>query len=166
MSSKIAIYPGSFDPFTLGHQDIVVKSLQIFDQIIIAIAEDNLKNSIFTTEERKEIIEHEVSLLQNHDKILKVEVFKGLLVDYVNNNKANVIIRGLRAISDFEYEFQLSCMNQRLSPNIQTIFLPASEDTHFISSKMVKEVSRLGGDVSKVVSQNVKSQLSKKFQPS
>jgi pantetheine-phosphate adenylyltransferase len=162
MNSKITIYPGSFDPFTNGHADIVEKALAISDQLIIAIAQDNVKTSFFSPEERKEIIEQEISTLKTN-KIVTVEIFKGLLVDFVKSKNSTVIIRGLRAISDFEYEFQLSCINSKLAPNIQTIFLPASETTHFISSKMVKEVSRLGGDVSNVVSSFVKERLSQKF---
>ncbi len=163
MSSKIAIYPGSFDPYTNGHADVVEKAIAISDRLIIAIATDNVKASFFSLEERKEIIEQEISKYNKANKLVTVEVFGGLLVDFAKSKNSTIIIRGLRAISDFEYEFQLSCMNSRLAPTIQTIFLPASESTHFISSRMVKEVARLGGDVSNVVSCFVKDSLHKKF---
>ncbi|KKB96120.1 Phosphopantetheine adenylyltransferase [Candidatus Arcanobacter lacustris] len=163
MSSKIAIYPGSFDPYTNGHADVVEKAIAISDRLIIAIATDNVKASFFSLEERKEIIEQEIAKYNKANKLVTVEVFGGLLVDFAKSKNSTIIIRGLRAISDFEYEFQLSCMNSRLAPTIQTIFLPASESTHFISSRMVKEVARLGGDVSNVVSCFVKDSLHKKF---
>jgi pantetheine-phosphate adenylyltransferase len=163
MNSKIAVYPGSFDPYTNGHADIVEKALSISDRLIIAVAFDNVKTSLFSLEERKEIIEQEIVKYNKTNKLVSVEIFEGLLVNFAKSKNANIIVRGLRAISDFEYEFQLSCINSRLAPDIQTIFLPASENTHFISSKMVKEVSRLGGDVSNIVSCFVKESLNKKF---
>jgi pantetheine-phosphate adenylyltransferase len=161
--SKKAIYPGTFDPFTNGHADIVAKAIKIADELIIAVAEDNCKTPIFSVEERVEMINNE--LLQHDTSNIKVSVesFKGLLMDYALKKNCGIIIRGLRAISDFEYEFQMSCMNSRLAPMVQTIFLPASERTHFISSRLVKEVARLKGDISQVVSPSIKSKLEQKF---
>lgn len=163
VSNKIAIYPGTFDPFTSGHADIVSKAVNIVDHLIIAVAEDNTKMPIFSPKERIEMVEREIAIYNNGVTKVTVESFKGLLVDFVGKKGSKIIVRGLRAISDFEYEFQMSCMNSRLAGEIHTIFLPASERTHFISSRLVKEVARLKGDVSQVVSPYVKSKLEEKF---
>ncbi|MBP7710442.1 MAG: pantetheine-phosphate adenylyltransferase [Rickettsiales bacterium] len=160
---KIAIYPGTFDPITFGHIDIIKRASQLFDHLIIAAAKDNYKNPLFTLEERVKLIEEETAFLNKNNNI-SVEQFEGLLVGYARKKNAQVIIRGLRAVSDFEYEFQMFGMNSKLDPEIQTIFLPASETNHFIASRLVKEVAKLGGDISKFVSKNVATQLEKKLE--
>jgi pantetheine-phosphate adenylyltransferase len=159
---KIAIYPGTFDPVTFGHIDIIIRAAELFDHLIIATAKDNYKNPLFSLDKRVELIEEEIRHLQCHEKI-SVEKFEGLLVKFAREKNAKVIIRGLRAVSDFEYEFQMFGMNSKLDNEIQTIFLPASETNHFIASRLVKEVARLGGDISKFVSKNVAQNLQQKF---
>jgi pantetheine-phosphate adenylyltransferase len=159
---KIAIYPGTFDPITFGHLDIIKRAIQIVDKLVIAVAKDSSKKPIFSLEQRVEMVKKEIAHL-NKNQIIEVVSFEGLLVDFAKINSASIIIRGLRAVSDFEYEFQMSGMNAKLSPEIQTIFLPASESTHFIASRLVKEVSRLGGDVSGFVSADIKKELDKIF---
>lgn len=159
---RTAIYPGTFDPITFGHLDIIKRAAEIFDHIIIAPARDNYKNPLFTLEERVSLIESEVQNLKLPAKI-SVEKFEGLLVDFASKKNAKTIIRGLRAVSDFEYEFQMFGMNSKLNPDIQTIFFPASETNHFIASKLVKEVARLGGNITKFVSENVAEKLAKKL---
>jgi pantetheine-phosphate adenylyltransferase len=159
---KIAIYPGTFDPITFGHLDIIKRASELFDHLIIAAAKDNYKNPLFTLDERVALIEEETKHLNKNNNI-SVEKFEGLLVGYARKKNAQVIIRGLRAVSDFEYEFQMYGMNSKLDPDIQTIFLPASETNHFIASKLVKEVAKLGGDISKFVSKNVAEKLENKL---
>lgn len=157
---KIAIYPGTFDPITFGHIDIIKRASQLFDLLIIAAAKDSNKNPLFTMDERVDLINQEISQISSN---IVVEKFEGLLVDFARQKKAKIIIRGLRAVSDFEYEFQMFGMNSKLNPNIQTIFLPASETNHFIASRLVKEIARLKGDISNFVSDNVARQLIKKI---
>ncbi len=159
---KIAIYPGTFDPITFGHLDIIKRAAEIFDHLIIAAAKDNYKNPLFTLDERVELIREEIKTLDENHKI-SVEQFEGLLVKYAREKNAKVIVRGLRAVSDFEYEFQMFGMNSKLDPEIQTIFFPASETNHFIASKLVKEVAKLGGNISKFVSPNVANKLEEKL---
>jgi pantetheine-phosphate adenylyltransferase len=159
---KIAIYPGTFDPITFGHIDIIKRASQLFDHIIIASAKDSNKNPLFSLDERVELIKHEIKNLHLENQV-SVEKFEGLLVEFAKQKNSKIIIRGLRAVSDFEYEFQMFGMNSMLEPHIQTIFLPASENHHFIASKLVKEVARLRGDISKFVSANVVEALIKKL---
>lgn len=159
---KIAIYPGTFDPITFGHIDIIKRASQLFDHLIIASAKDSNKNPLFSLDERVELIKHEIVNLRLENKV-SVEKFEGLLVEFAKQKNAKIIIRGLRAVSDFEYEFQMFGMNSKLEPDIQTIFLPASENHHFIASKLVKEVARLRGNISKFVSSNVIEALNKKI---
>jgi pantetheine-phosphate adenylyltransferase len=148
MDTMKAVYPGTFDPITLGHIDVISRAVKIFGNLTIAIAEDNNKASIFSTQKRMEVINEAIKEFNLNATPV---VFKGLLVNFMQEQNANVIIRGLRAISDFEYEFQMSCINSRLNNKIETVFLPAKDDMHFVSSRIVKSVAELGGDISEFV---------------
>lgn len=156
---KKAVYPGSFDPLTNGHLDIIERSLKIFDSLTIAIVENKNKKSLFTLEERKEIIKEATKKYKN----VTVNIFSGLLIDYMKKKGANVIIRGLRAISDFEYEFQMALMNRQLCKDIETIFLMPSVEYTFLSSHLIKEITQLKGNVSKLVPQIVIKKLKEKI---
>tara|TARA_B110000495_G_C22719165_1_gene422547 strand:- start:50 stop:547 length:498 start_codon:yes stop_codon:yes gene_type:complete len=152
--TKIGIYPGTFDPLTFGHLDIIKRSLKIVDKLIVGVADNNNKIPLFSIDERKKIIQSDLrDSFKGYEKISVLAV-KGLLTDFAESKKAVCIIRGLRAVSDFEYEFQMTGMNYQLNPDIETIFLMSSDKNSFISSNFVKEVHKLGGDVSKFVSQN------------
>ena len=155
---RIAVYPGTFDPITLGHVDIIKRALAIVDELVIGVAQHTNKTPIFTLEERVAMVEHDLATFFP-DKKVTVFGFEGLLVDFAKTHHATILIRGLRAVSDFEYEFQMAGMNARLDVNLQTVFLPASENTHFIASRFVKEICRLGGDVNAFVSDHVKEKL-------
>ena len=156
---RIAVYPGSFDPITNGHIDIIVRGLEIFDGVIVAIAGNTQKKFLFTVEERVEI----AKLALQHLPDVVVENFSGLLVDYVEKTNASVILRGLRATSDFEYEFQMAHMNKSLNKKLDTLFMMTGRDYFFISSRTVKEVASLGGDVNGLVPRIVAERLEKKF---
>ena len=157
---KLAIYPGSFDPITNGHVDIIERSLKIFDKIIIGVLENPEKEYLFSTEERVNIIKKIFKGRRN----IEVEPFSGLLVDFVKKKKAGVVIRGLRAISDFEYEFQMALMNRKLNPEIETFFMMPSIEYSFLSSRLVKEVYLLGGCVRNLVPSIVEKELRKKLE--
>jgi len=158
---KLGIYPGSFDPLTNGHIDIIERSRKFIDNLIIGISDNNNKKNLFNLDERIKMIN---TIMQNRNiNNVTVESFNGLLVSFVKKKKANLIIRGLRAVSDFEYEFQMTGMNFKLNSNIETIFLMASDNNQLISSNLVKEVSKLNGDVSKFVPPEVQIELKKKF---
>jgi pantetheine-phosphate adenylyltransferase len=159
MEKLIAIYPGTFDPITLGHLDVINRAASIFSNLVIAVAEDTNKSPIFSLEERVSIVEKEIQNSVKSRTNLIVKPFKGLLIDFAEQQNAKVILRGMRALSDFEYEFQMAFMNNKLAPNIQTFFIPASEKGHFISSRFVKELARLRGDLSKFVSKDVEKKL-------
>lgn len=159
MNRHIAIYPGSFDPFTHGHMDIVRRGLEIFDTVIIAVANNSEKNSLFTAAERVDIL---MKLTADNPR-LRVETFDGLLVNYVVSKKARVILRGLRAVTDFEFEFQLAQMNHTVCEQVETLFMMTSPKFAYLSSSIVKEVGRLGGDISKFVPSLVKEELMKKL---
>ncbi|MFQ5684393.1 MAG: pantetheine-phosphate adenylyltransferase [Candidatus Binatia bacterium] len=161
--TNIAVYPGSFDPITNGHIDLVKRTLHVFDRIIVAIATNSEKEgSLFSVEERLKMIRE---VFRRAGKRVQVDSFDGLLVDYAERRGAKVIIRGLRAISDFEYEFQMAMMNRGLKPKIETLFMMTGESYFYISSRLVKEVVSLGGDVSGLVPMNVLKKLQKKFNP-
>ena len=162
MIERIGLYPGSFDPITNGHMDIIRRSLKIVDKLIVGIAVNDSKSEYFSTEERQQIIEEDIENIGLSDKI-KIHSFEGLLMNYAKNIGASVIIRGLRAVSDFEYEFQMTGMNARLEPSIETVFLMSSENQHFISSKLVKEVFKFNGDISSFVSANVLKNMKNKL---
>jgi pantetheine-phosphate adenylyltransferase len=147
MSQRVAVYPGSFDPITNGHIDIVLRALAMFDKVVVAIADNVRKTPVFTVEERKQYIIEAV----NGDPRVEVDAFHGLLVDYVHSKGANIVVRGLRALADFEYEFQLAHMNRRLGRDIDTVFLMTSEKDFYVSSSLVKEVAQFGGDISGLV---------------
>ncbi|MCK4622430.1 MAG: pantetheine-phosphate adenylyltransferase [Desulfuromonadales bacterium] len=159
MNRHIAIYPGSFDPFTNGHMDIVRRGLEIFEKVIIAVACNSEKDSLFSVQERLDII----SRLVADNSRIQVDAFTGLLVDYAVRKKARVILRGLRAAPDFEFEFQLAQMNHMVCEQVETLFMMTSPECAYLSSSIVKEVGRLKGDISKFVSPLVKEELLKKF---
>lgn len=155
----IGVYPGTFDPITAGHIDIIRRGLRIVDKLYVGVAADSAKNSLFSLDERVKMIHEEISESSLDMARVEVEIFSGLLVNFAKEKNASISIRGIRAIADFEYEFQMSCMNSILDSNIETIFLPASSGLQLVSSKLVKEVIKLGGDVGEFVSKRVKEKL-------
>src|SRR2546421_10199501 len=152
---RTAIYPGSFDPLTNGHLDVIERATKLFDRVIVSVAKSESKNPFFTLEERVQIVSRSVRDLAN----VEADSFDGLLVNYVEKRSAQAVIRGLRAVSDFEFEFQLALMNRKLNERIETIFMMPKDTYTFLSSRIVKEIARLGGDVSAFVPAHVQAAL-------
>jgi pantetheine-phosphate adenylyltransferase len=155
---KIAVYPGSFDPITNGHVDIITRALRMFDELIILVAYNPNKTSLFTVQERMDLVRDVIN--DNH---IRVDCSAGLLVDYVKSVNANVILRGLRAVSDFEYEFQMALINRRLNRDIETVFLMTGYQWFYTSSNLIKEAASLGGSVKGLVPDLVNDELEKRF---
>jgi pantetheine-phosphate adenylyltransferase len=164
MPKRVGLYPGTFDPVTNGHLDIVARAARVVDHLIVAVAVNAGKGPLFTLDERVAMAEEEMAGIAAAQGVsIEVRPFETLLVNFTKDCGANLIVRGLRAVSDFEYEFQMAGMNARISPDIETMFLMASERCQFISSRFVKEIGRLGGDISQFVSPRVKTKLDEKF---
>ena len=160
---KIGLYPGTFDPLTNGHLDIITRSSILCDKLIIAVAKNTSKNPLFSISKRIDLINEVLSSNKIDNKLVYAQSFDNLLIDFAKINSVSIIIRGLRVVSDFDYEFQMAGMNKRLNPNIETVFLMASETNQFIASRFVKEVASLGGDVSSFVPDNVNNEIIKRF---
>jgi len=159
MPERIALYPGSFDPPTYGHLDILSRAKRLADRVLVAILENDAKTPLFSVPERIEMIRE----ITGDDRAVTIRSFQGLLVDFARDSGATLIVRGLRAISDYEYELQMALMNRRLSPDIETVFLMAKEEYSYVSSRIVKEVARLGGDVTGLVPESVRRRLTARF---
>lgn len=158
---KVALYPGSFDPLTLGHVSIIHRGLEIFDKLVVAVANNPKKTPLFSVEERLGFIHDAVG----HDPRVETDSFNGLLVDYARSRDLTVVLRGLRAVSDFEYEFQLANMNRHLAPDVETVFMMTGEDYFYVSSHLIREVASFNGDVSGMVPDCVQKALVARFGP-
>jgi pantetheine-phosphate adenylyltransferase len=154
-----AIYPGSFDPVTNGHLDVIERARKLFDEVIVAVAHNDEKEALFTLEERLALLKESIGKIDN----VRIAQFEGLLVEFAATEKASAVIRGLRAVSDFEFEFQMALMNRKLETNVETIFLMPKEEYTYLSSRIIKEIARLGGDVSSFVPAAVGKALARKF---
>jgi len=159
MSKHIGVYPGTFDPITLGHLDIIERGLRLFDELVVAVAESPAKQTLFGVAERVSLIERETSRYEN----VRVESFGSLLVDYMKRTKASTVLRGLRVISDFEYEFQMALTNRKLAPGIETVFMMTSEKHASVSSRFIKEIARLEGGLKEFVTPAVARALRRKY---
>lgn len=160
MAKRIGIYPGTFDPITHGHLGIIQRSLRVVDELVIGVALDTGKSPFFSPEMRAEMIRDALQELPEGEAArITVKTFSGLLVNFAKDNDATILLRGLRAVSDFEYEFQMAAINAKLNPEMETVFLTASESTHFISSRFIKQICRLGGDITEFVPKNVAPKL-------
>jgi pantetheine-phosphate adenylyltransferase len=157
---KRAIYPGSFDPLTFGHIDIIERSVRLFDEVTVALLTNPQKTPLFTVDERVDILRE---ILKPRFPGLEIDVFHGLLVDYATRKNAQVIVRGIRAITDYEYEFQMALMNRRLAPGIETVFMMPAENYSYLSSRLVREIAELGGNVSGLVPETVEKRLKQRF---
>ncbi len=156
---RIGVYPGTFDPITLGHLDIIRRGTRVVDHLIVAIAGNDGKNPLFSLEDRLAMVEGDIGGIEDTGTRIEVRPFDGLLVSFAEEAGAGLILRGLRAVSDFEYEFQMVGMNSRLAPSLETVFLMAADNCQFISSRFVKEICRLGGDISQFVTPAVAQRL-------
>ena len=166
MTPRISIYPGTFDPLTFGHIDIIERAARLGNQLIVAVAENSGKQPLFSVEERTQIVADEVQRINNTNNVpypVLVKNFSGLLTDFADSQGAHVVIRGLRAVADFEYEFQMANMNRVLAPKVESLFLTPAEQYSYISSTLVREIASLGGDISKFVSPCVQKALTDKF---
>lgn len=164
MKRRVGVYPGTFDPITNGHTDVIRRALHVVDHLVIGVARNDAKGPLFSTDERVDIVREEMNHLENGDADrIEVRPFASLLMHFAEEVGAGVIVRGLRAVSDFEYEFQMAGMNARLNPNIETVFLMASDRFQFISSRFVKEIGALGGDITHFVSPRVAERLIARF---
>ena len=168
--NRIGLYPGTFDPLTLGHLDIMTRASQICDVLVIGVAENSGKSPIFSLEERLAIVQEQMALIhgknktkESQNKQIIVKGFTGLLTDFAEKIDASFIIRGLRAVSDFEYEFQMASANRRLKGDLETVFLTASENQHFVASSLVKEIAKFGGDISSFVPAEVETRIKRYF---
>jgi pantetheine-phosphate adenylyltransferase len=163
--SRIGVYPGTFDPITNGHTDIILRATKVVDRLVIGVAQNIGKGPLFTAAERVAIVQDEITHLADAETRARVDVrtFDNLLMHFAMEMDASIIVRGLRAVSDFEYEFQMAGMNNRLNPKVETVFLMASDRYQFISSRFVKEIGQLGGDVSHFVSSRVAARLAERF---
>ena len=165
MNNRVGVYPGTFDPITNGHYDIIRRALHVVDHLVIGVARNDAKGPLFATDERVEIVREEMKHLENGGgERIEVRPFETLLMHFAESVGASVIVRGLRAVSDFEYEFQMAGMNARLNPKIETVFLMASDRYQFISSRFVKEIGALGGDITHFVSPRVAARLLERFE--
>ena len=160
---KVGLYPGTFDPLTNGHLDIITRSSSLCDKLIIAVAKNTSKNPFFSISKRIDLINEALISNKIDNKLVYAQSFDNLLIDFAKLNSVSIIIRGLRVVSDFDYEFQMAGMNKRLNSDIETVFLMASETNQFIASRFVKEVASFGGDVSSFVPKNVNNEIIKKF---
>lgn len=156
---KVAVYPGTFDPITYGHLDVLERARKLFNRIIVGVAEDNYKNALFSLEERVEMVRQVIKGMPN----IYAEGFSGLLMDYVKEKNACTVVRGLRAVSDFEYEFQISLMNKKLRNDVETVFLMTSSEYTFLSSSIIKQVASLGGCIQGLVPPLVEKALEEKY---
>lgn len=154
------IYPGSFDPLTFGHIDVIERSRRLFSQVVVAIITNPSKQPLFTVDERREMLEE---IVKKRFPDVEVDVFHGLLVDYAKRKRAQAIVRGIRAVADYEYEFQMALMNRRLAPQIETVFMMPAEQYSYLSSRLVKEIAELGGSVKGLVPDTVEKRLRKRL---
>ena len=163
--NKVVVYPGTFDPITFGHIDLIKKSLKLFDKVVVALSDGNNKDYLFNADERKEIVSKALfSDLKIDESKVEIVIFKSLTTDLCKKYNSNIILRGLRAVSDFEYEFQLAGMNRKLNNNIETIFLMSDVENQIISSRFVKEIARLNGDIEKFTTKSTIKSLKEKYE--
>ncbi|GAB5469762.1 MAG: pantetheine-phosphate adenylyltransferase [Rhodospirillales bacterium] len=159
----IGVYPGTFDPITNGHIDIIRRATRVVDRLIVSVAKNDGKGPLFGTDDRLAMVQAEIAEIESHGAVIEARSFSTLLINFAASVHAGVIVRGLRAVSDFEYEFQMAGMNTRMAPQIETVFLMASERHQFVSSRFVKEIGRFGGDISTFVTPRVEALLSERF---